>query len=121
MDLSQLSSNWKKLQSTFKETEQRQPSSQNPSQHGVKRKREPPRGISKPLVQILKPRKKVRFGKTMAAPGLSTTGTKPIQEIEVSESSLRPRLPDRTISENVNAGLSSSFVYPQYLLLSLAD
>ncbi|EXJ84831.1 hypothetical protein A1O3_05504 [Capronia epimyces CBS 606.96] len=118
MDVGNLSSNWKKLQSTLKESKKSESSPVISPQNGVKRKRERHQpNISKPLAQVSRPRKKLRIARSMAQDGPSTTKTKPIQEIETSEGVPHPRLPDRATSENVNAGLSTSVELGKYVAI----
>lgn len=108
MDLADLSSNWKKLQATFKKSDVAKSSSKLTNQNGLKRKREQSKAtITKPS---LLPRKKLRRTRTMAQGGTAAKATVPIQDLEKSDNGGRPRPADRASSDKVNDGLSTSSV-----------
>ncbi|EHY59345.1 3'-5' exonuclease [Exophiala dermatitidis] len=112
MDLSSLSSNWKKLQASLQTTEKSRDTPKAVTQHGVKRKRQQPPTSSKPPAQVSNQTKKPQFGKTMAQEGHSS-----IKELEIKNGIPLPRLPDRATAESVNAGLSPSVEVGKYVAI----
>ncbi|EXJ94435.1 hypothetical protein A1O1_02831 [Capronia coronata CBS 617.96] len=117
MDLDNLSSNWKRLQSTLKASEQSQPSPKLPTENGVKRKRERQPKISRPSALVPNPRKRLRIERNMAQASHSATRTNTIEAVEASDAGPRPRVPDRETTESVNAGLSSSVELGKYVAI----
>ena len=110
MDLSNLSTNWKRLQASLKasNTIGFSATKSTSSQRGVKRKRHPSHAARKSPVEVTKPRKRIRVSMNIAQDVLSSSRISSIQQAEESDGNTRPRLPDLTASYKVNAGLSST-------------
>jgi len=118
MDLTNLSSNWKKLQATLKKAEKPSSSSSStPRQHGLKRKRAPVNDTlsAHPIDEA---RKRQRIGRTMQTID-DRTGPHTIQEVENRDNGIRPRFTDGARFDKINAGLSPVYVATCLDLISI--
>lgn len=108
MDLSNLSSNWRKLQTTLKKSRPVQSSPKSGDQNGLKRKREQLK--INPVKSSSLPRKKPRTDKVMAPNGTVPKETASIGDLETSDNGVRPRPADHAASDRINAGLCTTSV-----------
>ncbi|KAI1623410.1 ribonuclease H-like domain-containing protein [Exophiala viscosa] len=113
MDLLNLSSNWKKLQSTLPKPKPNPSSAKTAAQNGLKRKRGQSLGTSNRPSQGSLPRKRVRKGMSQNSTVSTKTGS--IRDLEASDAGVRPRPADRAVSDQVNAGLCTSVEVGRYV------
>jgi hypothetical protein len=107
MDITNLSSNWKKLQTTLERSKTAN-TANLPPQHALKRKREHVR--SRYPAPAPRPGKKPRNYKSMAQDGTASKASGSIRDIEDLDKGIGPRGAKGPASENTNAGLSASLV-----------
>ncbi|KAK7905399.1 3'-5' exonuclease [Exophiala xenobiotica] len=115
MDLTNLSSNWKKLQTTLKKPGPIQSSPKFGDQNGLKRKREQLKIT--PVKPSSLPRKKPRTRKAMAPDGTVTKEKASIGDLETSDTGVRPRPADHAASDRINAGLCTTVEIGRYVAI----
>jgi hypothetical protein len=108
MDLSNLSSNWKKLQATLRTAKNGTSTVKTAHKIDLKRKwKGSDHPVRKSTIEVRKAGKRQRVHKSMTGTKDSVTNNTSVKELETAENAPRPRFSATKGSDKVNAGQSA--------------